>query len=173
MRYLKWLIPATFVLFFFCGNAFSAAVKIGILDMEKFQKQSVVYQKTLADLQGKADAMKAKLDQESAELRKLKEDFDKQKMMLSLDAQGDKKILLEKKKRYVEYLYEDFNFEIKAVNIAATNRMGKELDKIVKQIGEKEGFTMIIEKRTAGLIYYNKAVDITDQVIKMYDSQHR
>ena len=51
----------------------------------------------------------------------------------------------------------------------ANNGFAKELEKVVEKIGGKEGYTLIMEKRTIGLIYFDKALDITDQVIKEYD----
>jgi outer membrane protein len=50
------------------------------------------------------------------------------------------------------------------------NRIMKELQAIVKEIGDKEGYILILEKRTLGLVYYNEAIDITDRVIKAYDN---
>jgi len=165
----------TFIFFFFslfCGNAFAGPVKVGVMDMEKFRKQSVSFQKTFTQMKKKADAMQAKLDQEKAAVEKMEQNFEKQKLMLSLDAQEDKRLALEKKKRYYKYLYEDFSFEMKAAEVETQKRIGRVLNKIVRAIGEKEGYTMIFEKRAPGLIYYNDAIDITNKLVQIYDSEN-
>lgn len=165
----------TLVFFFFslfCGNVFAAPVKIGVVDMDKFRKQSTSFQKTFTIMKKKADDMQAKLNQEKAALDKMEQDFEKQKLMLSLDAQEDKQLALEKKKRYYKYLYEDFSFEMKAAEVETQKRIGRVLNQIVRKIGEKEGYTLIIEKRVPGLIYYNEAVDITDKVVQTYDKEN-
>jgi outer membrane protein len=41
-----------------------------------------------------------------------------------------------------------------------------------KELG-KEGYTLIMEKRTVGLVYFDNALDITDQVIKEYDKMKK
>ena len=41
--------------------------------------------------------------------------------------------------------------------------------KIVGEIGDKEGYTLILEKGTVGLMYYKDSIDITDKVIAAYD----
>ena len=46
---------------------------------------------------------------------------------------------------------------------------GMDVRKIVQKIGKDEGFTLIFEKRSIGLMYNGGAIDITDKVIKAYD----
>jgi outer membrane protein len=163
-----------FVIFLFQYVALGAnPTKIGVVDMQRFQASSRAFQKTTAVLKKKFDDMQSKLDREQNELRKLEEEFKKQSMMLSLDAKEDKKRALEKKRRYYKYLYEDFSQEMKNDEVEATKKIGQELEKVVKRIGEKEGYLVILDKRTLGLLYYDRAIDITEQVIKAYDQMKR
>jgi outer membrane protein len=144
--------------------------KIGVVDIQKFQKKSKHFQAVGARVKKKFDAMQQKLDEERNGLIKLEDDLKKQSMMLSLDAQEDKKRELEKKRRYYKYIYEDLSQEMKDVEAEATSDIGKELEKIVKKIADKEGYTLILEKRTLGLIYYSEAIDLTDRVVEAYDA---
>lgn len=146
------------------------AMKIGVVDMQKFQKRSKGFQSLSAKLKTKFDALQQKLDTERNALAKLEDDFKKQSMMLSLDAQEDKKRELDKKRRYFKYLYEELTMEMKELEQEATGDIGKELEKVVKKLAEKEGYTLILEKRTLGLIFYSTAVDITDRVADAYDA---
>jgi len=72
-------------------------VKIGVVDLQKLQKNSKAFQKASLSVKKKFDDMQQKLNDERTALAKLEEDFKKQTMMLSLDAQEDKKRELEKK----------------------------------------------------------------------------
>ena len=153
----------------YCPALGADGVKIGLLDMQNFQQKSRAFQKTTASLKGKFNAMQRKLDEEKKGLFKLEEEFKKQSMMLSLDAQEDKRRELEKKRRYYKYLFEDFTAEIKGAEREATKRVGKELEKILKKIAENEGYTIILEKRTLGLVYFDDAIDLTDRVVEAYD----
>ncbi|MEW6668096.1 MAG: OmpH family outer membrane protein [Thermodesulfobacteriota bacterium] len=151
-------------------TAVAQAIKIGVVDIQKFQKKSKGFQAATAKLKVKFDAMQKKLDDERAALIKLEEDFKKQSMMLSLDAQEDKKRELDKKRRYYKYLYEELTIEMKELEQEATSDVGKELEKVVKKIAEKEAYTLILEKRTLGLIFYSNAIDLTDRVVDAYDA---
>jgi outer membrane protein len=164
---------ACFALFSAAGAMAAPAAtttKIGVVDIQKFQKKSKNFQTVSAKLKKKFDAMQQKLDEERNGLIKLEDDFKKQSMMLSLDAQEDKKRELEKKRRYYKYIFEDLQQEMKDSEAEATSDIGKELEKIVKKIAEKEGYTLILEKRTLGLIYFSDAIDITDRVVETYDA---
>ena len=145
--------------------------KIAVVDMQEFQRKSAAFQKLRVELQKQFQAMQKKLDQEKESLIKLEEDLKKQSMMLSLDAQENKRSELEKKRRYYKYLYEDFTQEMKDLEQEATKRVTKELARIVEKIGEKEGYILIFERRTIGLLYAHESTDITDRVIEIYDRE--
>jgi len=151
------------------AQAAGATVKLGVVDLQKFQKNSKAFQKTGSVVKKKFDDMQAKLDQERDALAKLEDEFKKQSAMLSLDAQEDKKKEVEKKRRYYRFLYDEFTQEMKDTEGDAIKKIMQELEKVVAKIAEKEGFTMILERRTLGLMYFNEVIDITDRVTEAYD----
>jgi len=142
---------------------------VAVVDMQELQNHSATFQKQRAKLKSKFDAMQKKLKDEEDAIRKLEEDFNKQSMMLSLDAKEDKRRELERKKRHFKYLYEDYTQEMKQEERDATKRVGKDLEKIIEKIAKEKGYSLIFERRTIGLIYSANAIDITDQVTKEYD----
>ncbi len=148
------------------------AVKVGVVDLQKFQKNSKAFQKASVSVKKKFDDMQQKLNEERNALAKLDDEFKKQSMMLSLDAQEDKKRELEKKQRHFKFMYDDFTQEMKDTEMDAIKRIMQELEKIVEKIGEKEGYTIILERRTLGLLYFNNTIDLTDRVTEAYDKQH-
>ena len=153
-------------------NAFSAdSCKIAVINMQKLQEKSKKFQEIREGLRQRHEILQKKLDDEKNEVVKMEEELKKQGMMLSLDAKEDKLKQLTKKKRYYKYLAEEFTQEMKEAEIAATNKFGKEIEKVVTKIGEREAYTLILGKRTVGLVYYNNAIDITDEVIKAYDQK--
>ncbi|MGE5841585.1 MAG: OmpH family outer membrane protein [Deltaproteobacteria bacterium] len=174
MKGLKGLFLAILtVIFVFPAAPLAAqAVKVGVVDLQKFQKNSKSFQKASLSVKKKFDDMQQKLNDERAALGKLEEDFKKQTMMLSLDAQEDKKRELEKKQRHFKFMYDDFTQEMKDTEMDAIKKIMKELEKIVEKIGEKEGYTIILERRTLGLLYFNNAIDLTDRVTDAYDKQN-
>ena len=144
-------------------------VKVGVVDLQKFQKNSKAFQKASVGVKKKFDDMQQKLSDERNTVAKLDEELKKQSMMLSLDAQDDKKRELEKKQRQFKFMYDEFSQEMKDTEMEAIKKVMKELEKIVEKIGEKEGYTIILERRTLGLLYFNNTIDLTDRVTDAYD----
>jgi outer membrane protein len=167
-----FVIILTVVFLFPAAPLAAQAVKIGVVDLQKFQKNSKAFQKASVGVKKKFDDMQQKLNDERNALAKLEEEFKKQTMMLSLDAQEDKKRELEKKQRHFKFMYDDFSQEMKETEMDAIKKIMKELEKIVEKMGEKEGYTIILERRTLGLLYFNNTIDLTDRVTDAYDKQN-
>ena len=174
MKGLKGLfLGILMVVFLFPAAPLAAqAVKVGVVDLQKFQKNSKSFQKSSLSVKKRFDDMQQKLNDERTALAKLDEEFKKQTMMLSLDAQEDKKRELEKKQRHFKFMFDDFTQEMKDVEMDAIKKVMKDLEKIVEKMGEKEGYTIILERRTLGLLYFNNTVDLTDRVTDAYDKQN-
>ena len=149
----------------FCADNY----KFGVVDIEKFQEESKSFEKIREGLKQKYESLQEKLEEKKAELVKIENELKKQSMMLSLDAKEDKEKELEKKRRHYKYLADEFTQEMKQAQLEARKNLAKELEKVVEKIGAREGYTMIMEKRTIGLLYYDNVIDITNQVIKAYD----
>ncbi|MCF8060943.1 MAG: OmpH family outer membrane protein [Deltaproteobacteria bacterium] len=169
IRFVKGIIAPLALLVFLAGPVCAADVKIGVVDVKEFQKKSTTFQKIRGELKGKFEALQQKLEEEKQALMKLEEDFRKQSMMLSLGARDDKRNELEKKRRYYKYLYEDLSEQMKDAERDATRRVLQELEDVVTDIAEKEGFTLILERNSPGMIHVDDSINITDRVTQAYD----
>ncbi len=163
------LIGCAAILFFCMQSAWADAVKVGVLNMKTLQQNSLAFQKVRDGLKKKFDALQKKLEGEKAQIQKLQEDLQKQSMMLSLDAKQDKQREMEERTRHYNYVYGEVTQEMKDAEQDATRKVGSEIEKVVQKIAEKEKYTIILEAGAVGLVYYNNAIDITDQVTKAYD----
>jgi outer membrane protein len=90
-------------------------------------------------------------------------------MMLSMDAQESKRKEVERKARELEYYLQDLNEEMVRAQEREKKRIFDELGTVIEKIGSDGRYAIILEKRAGGVLYEDKAVDITDQVIKAYD----
>jgi outer membrane protein len=51
------------------------------------------------------------------------------------------------------------------------DRIRTQLIDIIKNIGKKDGFLLIMEKNQAGVLYSPSTVDITEKVIRLYNQK--
>jgi outer membrane protein len=160
------------VVFFQPAPLAAQNVKVGVVDLQKFQKNSKAFQRASLVVKKRFDEMQQKLNDERNTLGKLDEELKKQSMMLSLDAQEDKKRDFEKKQRQFKFMYDEYSQEMKETEMEAIKKVMKELEKVVEEMGKKEGYTIILERRTLGLLYFNNTIDLTDRVTEAYDKQN-
>jgi len=161
------------VILLICNAAFAQDfTKVGLIDLQRCLKDSKEGQKVSQILQKKKDDLQRRLDTRQRELLELKKELDKQAMMLSMDAQENKKRTIERKTRELEYLYKDLNEEMVRLQGKERNKIFKELEKIIEKIGSEENYTLIMEKRAGGVLYRSESIDITDRVIKAYDQMN-
>ncbi|MBW2334683.1 MAG: OmpH family outer membrane protein [Deltaproteobacteria bacterium] len=146
--------------------------RVGVLDLQRCLKESKEGQKVIQVLKEKKDDLQRRLDTKQRELLELKKELDKQSMMLSMDAQDGKKRAITRKTRELEYLYKDLNEEMTRLQGKEQQRIFKELEKIIEKIGSEENYTLIMEKRAGGVLYFSESIDITDQVIKAYEQMN-
>ena len=174
MKRLFKLVFAIFFVFCFQQDVLGAdSFKIGMVDIEKFQSESISFQKIRGELKKRFDELQERLSKEEKELAQIEEDLKKQSMMLSFEAKEDKRKELEKKKRHYKYLVEESTREMKDAERDAIRSTGKEIEKVVMEIGKRDGYLMIIEKRSSGLLYFDRTYDITDEVIQIYDQKNK
>lgn len=168
-KFLTMSLCAAFLMSLWGSVSMAADIKIGVLDMKRLQQRSARFQTIREELKKKYNSLQKRLDTEKEQIQKLEQDLQKQSMMLSLDAKEDKEMELGKMTRHYKYMVGEVTQEMKDAEFEATRKVGKDIEKIVEKIGKKEGYTVILEQGTVGLIYYNDTIDITSQVIKAYD----
>ena len=143
--------------------------RTGLIDLQKCLQESMEGKRTTDLLKGKKAGLQRQLDAKQKELFELRREFEKQSMMLSMDAQETKRKAVERKARELEYSFKDLNEERARAQEREKNRIFGELGTVIEKMGSKGDYAIILEKRAGGVLYWDKAIDITDQVIEAYD----
>jgi outer membrane protein len=166
----KILLFSALVIFLHQNVLAAENLKIGVLDLQRCIDQSNEGKRIYQSLKKKHEAMQKRLDEKQKELVQLQKEIEKQSLMLTLDAKEDKQKEFERKRRDLGYLLQDLNEEMKKAEMTARQRVLEDLDSIIQKIAEKDGYDMILEKRSGGIMFTSDSLDITDQVIKEYNA---
>lgn len=143
--------------------------KIGLIDLQRCLEKSKEGQKIFQLLKKKKDVLQRQLDKKQKEVLELRKVLEKQGMMLSMDAQENKKKTIERKTRELEYFFKDVNEEMMRAQEKEKKRIFKELGKIIEKIGSEGNYDLVLEKRAGGVLYRAESIDITEEVISVYD----
>jgi len=77
---------------------------------------------------------------------------------------------LARKGRDFERAYKDSQAELQAKDNELTAGILKELQLVIKDYGDKEGYTLILENSSNAVLYGAKDADLTEQIIKIYNA---
>jgi outer membrane protein len=150
----------------------AAELKLGYVDLDRAIEEVDEGKAAKAQLKKDFDEKQKRLDEKQDEFKKLKADFDKQAMVMSEAARKEKGAELEKRfldlQQFAMQLQKDLSERERAATAALFDKMAV----VVKEIAEAEGFTMIFERRGAGLIYAPVSLDVTNELIRKYNGRH-
>jgi len=147
-----------------------AGVRIGYVDFTRALNQVSDGKEAKKRLRGEFKEKQDRLNNLQSELTKMKEEIERDRMILPTEELQVKEGLYRQKLMDVQRRFADFRREMSEREAHLTEEILERLRKIVKSIGEKEGYTLILEKSQDLVIYTPAAEDLTDRVIKEYNS---
>jgi outer membrane protein len=149
----------------FCADSF----KVGVIDFQKIIQESSAGKMTQKQIKTQSDELQKKLLDAKKQLDEMKKTFEREALVLSPEKQQEKQRDFRIKVNDFKKMQQDFTRQIKQLEVKLLNAMQKHVFEISNKIGEKEKFQLIIEKKTAGVIFNQNELDITDQIIKLYN----
>jgi len=156
----------TLLLFVMSSSAF-AADKIGFVNIPEIIKDSNMGKKAGAEFKAIAEKKSAPVKSLENELRKMKDDLDKQGSLMADSARRDKEAAFQKKTRDYQLMVQDLNDELQKRDQEMFQKLMPGISKAIRIIAEKEKCVAIflIGIPSAPVAYYSKENDITSKVI--------
>lgn len=151
----------------------AAADKTGFVDVREVMVSSAAGKKATEELKKIFEKSKETIQAREAELKKMKEDIEKQKPLLKAEAFQEKEKAYEKKFRDYQLLVKDSNEELQGKEQDVQKKLLPEILKIIRAVGDKGKYTMIVDTSQIPLPYFSKENDITKQVIEELDKTYK
>lgn len=148
-------------------TARSQAITIGYIDLQKVMVESDKGKEAKQVLTQEADRLKKNLDGKQDELQKMKDAIEKQGTTLTAEARADREKQYQNKLKDYQRLANDYQTELQQKDQEITQKILKDLEEVIKSIGEREKYTLIIEKSQA--LYVSPTIDITPKVITLFN----
>ena len=167
----KIAIIAVIILVFSAVSAWSADLKIAYVDVMKALNDSVKGLEAKKTLEQMVNARQASIDNIEGELKKLQAEIEKQASVLTPEAKKEKEENISRLKREYQRTLQDSEEEVKKKESEYTQGILRELQAIIKKVGDEEGYTVIFDARD--MIYFSKKLDITEKVIKAYNESYK
>ncbi|HOU57493.1 MAG TPA: OmpH family outer membrane protein [Smithellaceae bacterium] len=159
------LIAGLTLLLFAWTNTALAADKIGFINMQTIIQNSNAGKKAAEDFKKLFARKQENIKSMENEVKKLKDELDKQGAVMTASARGDKETAYQRKMRDYQILVDDTNKELQKRDQEYSQQLIPEILKVVRAIAEKEKYTVIMDISTMPLPYFDKAGDISKKVI--------
>lgn len=160
--------------FFLCGGRALAepSQKIAYIDLQKALEMTKEGQRVQKQFKDEIDNEQRSIDKKKVEVERLKESLDKQRSTLNEKALRDKEEELRVSTRELERSFQDSKEKLGRKNASLVGELVQKMRKLVEELGKKEGYAMILEKNSQGLIFADESYDITDRIAKKFDESY-
>jgi len=155
-----------------CGTVWAADVaKIGTLDFQRVIDLSDAGKAAQEKLNKQAKEMEADLKSRGAEIEESRKQFEREALVMNKEMKDTKEREMRIKINDFKQLQQRYTGVARELQFRLVGQIRNEVDKLVKEMGKKEGYLLILERKEAGIIYLPSTIDITDKVIKQYNAQ--
>jgi outer membrane protein len=170
--YLKiGFISIFFVLCTFLNLQAADVVKIGLVDFQKVLDNSTAGKAAQAEINKKGETMEAEIRKMGEEVEALKNNLEREALVMSREAKEEKERELRIKISDLRVLQNRHMQTFQETERELVQKIQKEVMDLVREIGAKEGYQLILERRESGAVYFINSMDITDQIIAAYNQK--
>jgi len=149
-----------------------SAQKVAIIDSQKAFDRSVQGQKVITLLQDKENEIKAGLKQKQEEINSLQDKLASQRLTLNEEALKQLQLEIDKKEAEKRKYEQDSSIEFDQFKAKLIKKMRDEILTIVDELVKERSYDLVFDLSSSGLIYFQPAMDITEEVIKRYDEAY-
>jgi outer membrane protein len=151
--------------------AHAADFKAGYVDLHRALLEIDEARATKARLQKLVEEKQRELDKEQAALRKEMETLEKQASAMSEETRIKKQTELQQRAQALGQKWEKDQNEMSKRQRTELQAIFTKVDPIIAEIAQREGITMVFEKTDSGLVYAPPALDLTNEMVRLYNAR--
>jgi outer membrane protein len=151
------------------ATAARAEMRVAVVDMQRALNECDAGKKAKDQVRAKFEKAQNELKKEREDLDKARDEFEKKSILLKEDERRDRERELENRTLDFKRKYEDMQRDLKRTDAELTSGIVEQLYGIVSDYGKQQGYTLVLEA-SSGLLYADKALDITDAIVKIHNS---
>lgn len=149
-----------------------AEQKLGYVDFQRAIKEVEEGKAAGAALKRDFEEKQKQLNARSEEVKRLQEDFQKQAALLTPEAKAAKGAEIERKMMETQEFYVKLQQDLSGKEREAMRPLADKMTVIVREIAEADGFTMVFDRDSAGLIFAPPSLDLTNELIRKYNAKY-
>ena len=168
----KMVTALLFIGLLVASTVFAADTKIGYIDMQRAISTSEAGKEAKEQMAARLKKAQDEINHKQEELKRLKEELEKQGMLLSESARNAKEKDYQQKLKEFQRFIKDAEDELKAKDEEFIRRSLESMEKVIQELGKKNGYTFIFVKNES-MLFADEKADLTDALLKMLNATRK
>ncbi|MDE2483636.1 MAG: OmpH family outer membrane protein [candidate division NC10 bacterium] len=143
--------------------------KIGVVNFREVALGSKAGKAAKARLEKMAEKLKKEMKAEEAKLLARQKELESATSRLTPAERQDRSAKLERDEAAFQRLLEDKTETLKNAETESIQELASKFDSMLKAYAVEKGFSVILETQRPGILYFNKNLDLSAEMIKRFD----
>jgi outer membrane protein len=148
----------------------SAGLKIGVINVERLVQESALGKEAFNRVKKLNDSKKEEGEKLSKELREMEQKLADQGSAMADDKRDALQKSYQEKAIAFKRFQDDANRDLEAAQKKELSELERRVFPVINQVGKEKGYTLILNKFQSGLVFVEDSVDITDEVLKVFNT---
>ena len=167
-------VLAAFVLAIAVPQATRAAeAKIGYVNLQQAVSEVDEGKAAREALKKEFDQKQKMLDDKQNELKRLKEELDKQMVVMSEESKREKAMDFERRVNEMQQVYVQMQKDLSDREREMMKVIFDKMEAVIKEIAAAEGYAFVFEQQNAGLIVAPPAGNMTNELVRRYNAKYK
>ncbi len=147
-----------------------AVPKLGVINVERLVQESALGKEAFNRVRKLNDLKKEEADKLSKELREMEQKLADQGQAMADDKREALQKSYQEKAIAFKRFQDDANRDLETAQKKELSELERRVFPVINQVGKEKGFTLIFNKFQSGLVFADDAVDVTDEVLKIFNT---
>ncbi|MCC6132719.1 MAG: OmpH family outer membrane protein [Acidobacteria bacterium] len=148
-----------------------AQAKIGVIDVQRVVADSAVGKESLAKIQRVASGKQDEVTKRQKDLRDLETKIQEQNKTLSAEALEKLQKDYQNKAVELKRFQDDAQRELEELQRKELSEFEKQVMPVIDAVAKEKGYNLVFNKFQSGLLFADEASDLTDEVVKAFNSK--
>jgi outer membrane protein len=146
-------------------------VRIGVVDVDQVVSSTDEGKAARQELERKQREAQAQMEPLYARYQEQDEDLKQKRFVLSEEALFQKQLDLAEMRSQIQNKGKELEDQLKLDQARIEGPIKRKLLEIIQETGKEAGFTLILQRGGAGMLYSREALDITDLIVEKYNQK--
>jgi len=166
MRKTAIILAAAVIAAVFAGTSLAEGLRIAVIDVNKILNESEAGKAAKKKMEARYEELKKTIDAKQEEARKIKEEIDKQKVMVGKEKLKEREDALQAKVNELRQLTQEGEREMQTRQSEFTRDVLKSVEAKVDIVVKADKLDLVLEK-SAGVVHFSESMDITQKVLAL------